>query len=276
MVSSGRVGDSLEFAASESAYAVKLSIFEGPLDLLLQLITSRRLDVADLSLSELVTEYLAHLDLMRSMDLEVTSEFLVIASTLIQLKARRLLPGDLDVDLDEDLLLAEERDRLLSRLLANLTFKDVAAVIAARLETTQLFVPRGVGTDPGYEPPAAVVRIGATPADLAIIAQRVLERAQEEPGLDHLDLDLPSVSDAIADLRSRLDAEIETDFERVTAHLDQPIQVIAYFLAMLELARWGLVQARQTDATDPIVLRRVDSNIGAVVSEWDLAVGEDA
>jgi len=257
-------------------YEVTTPIFEGPLDLLLQLITQRRLDVADLSLSDLVAEYLGYLDLIRSLDLEVTSEFLVIASTLIQLKARRLLPGDLGVDLDEDLLLAEERDRLLSRLLANLTFKDVAAVFAARLETTELFVARLVGPDPGYEPPPAELRIGATPDELASLAQRVLARAVEQPGLEHLDLDLPSVSEAIADLRRRLDAEIETDFERVTSHLDRPIEVIAYFLAVLELSRWGLVQARQSDLAAPIVLRRMESDAGAVVSEWDVSVTEEA
>jgi segregation and condensation protein A len=256
-------------------YEVTTPIFEGPLDLLLQLITQRRLDVADLSLSDLVTEYLSHLDLMRSLDLEVTSEFLVIASTLIQLKTRRLLPGDLGVDLDEDLLLAEERDRLLSRLLANLTFKDVAAVFAARLETTELFVSRLVGLDPGHEAPPAELRIGATPDELAALAQRVLDRAVEQPGLDHLDLDLPSVSDAIADLRRRLELEIETDFERVTSHLARPIEVIAYFLAVLELSRWGLVQARQADLAAPITLRRTDSQADVVVSEWDLSVAEE-
>ena len=253
------------------SFEVTTPIFEGPLDLLLQLITARRLDVTDLRLTDLVSEYLSYLDLMRTFDLEVTSEFLVIASTLIQLKARRLLPGDADVDLDEDLLLAEERDRLLSRLLANLTFKDVAAVLAHRLETTELFVPREAGEDPGREVPPAEVRIGATALEVAVIAARLLARLVEEPGLDHLDLDLPSVSDAITDLRRRLDTEIETDFERVTSHLGRPIEIIAYFLAVLELARWGLVEARQAGLTGPITLRRTSSEVGTMVSEWDTA-----
>ena len=258
------------------SFEVTTPIFEGPLDLLLQLITARRLDVNDLSLGGLVSEYVSYLDLMRTLDLEVTSEFLVIASTLIQLKARRLLPGDSDVDLDEDLLLAEERDRLLSRLLANITFKDVAAVLAHRFESTALCVARDAGTDPGITPPPAEVRIGATAQQLAVIADRVLTRVTEEPGLDHLDLDLPSVSDAIADLRRRLDAEIETDFERVTGHLARPMEVIAYFLAVLELARWGLVEARQTDVAGPITLRRTTSTLDSVISEWDVSVGEEA
>jgi len=120
------------------------------------------------------------------------------------------------------------------------------------------------------------VRIGATAQQLAVIADRVLTRVTEEPGLDHLDLDLPSVSDAIADLRRRLDAEIETDFERVTGHLARPMEVIAYFLAVLELARWGLVEARQTDVAGPITLRRTTSTLDSVISEWDVSVGEEA
>ena len=251
------------------SYEVRTEIYEGPLDLLLQLITSRRLEVTELSLSDLVTEYLAHLDLMREMDLEVTSEFLVIAATLIQLKARRLLPGDADVDLDEDLLLAEERDRLLARLLANLTFKDVSAVFGLRLEATELLVPREAGLDPDMILPPRQLRVGVDAIDLSRIAQRILRRVAAEPDLDHLDLELPSVSEAIADLRRRLDAEIETDFDRLTAHLHRPIELVAYFLAMLELARWGLIEARQADHRAPIVLRRTETSAGTLLSEWD-------
>lgn len=250
-------------------YEVRTPVFEGPLDLLLQLITTHRLEVTELSLSDLVTEYLAYLDLMRTLDLEVTSEFLVIAATLIQLKARRLLPGADDVDLDEDLLLAEERDRLLSRLLANLTFKDVAAVLALRIEATEALLPRTGGLDPGMAPPPAQLPLRIGPADLARLAERVLDRRTAQPTLDHLDLDLPSVTDAIADVRRRLDVEIESDFERITAHLTRPIEVVAYFLAVLELARWGLVDARQTEPRAPIVLRRTGTEGGAMLSEWD-------
>lgn len=244
-------------------------MFEGPLDLLLQLITAHRLDVMDLSLSDLVAEYIAHLDLIQSLDLEMTSEFLVVAATLIQLKARSLLPGDAEIDLDEDTLLAEERDRLLGRLLANLTFKDVAAVFAHRIESTSLMLGREVGLDPGVDPPPAELRIGATPLELARLIAALVARASQEPDLDHLDLDLPSVTLAISDLRRRLDAVIETDFDRITAHLDRPMELVAYFLALLELARWGLVEARQEDHRSPILLRRTDRQAAQVLSEWD-------
>lgn len=255
------------------SYEVKTPVFEGPLDLLLQLITSHRLDVMDLSLSQLVAEYLGYLDLMQELDLEVTSEFLVIAATLVQLKARSLLPNAADVDLDEELLLAEERDRLLSRLLANLTFKDVAAVFAARLESTELLVPRLAGLDIEVEQPEVEVRIPLDARGLANLADQVLARWTEDPDLDHLDLDLPSVSDAIAELRRRIDAEIETDFDRVTSHLQRPIEVVAYFLAVLELARWGLVEVRQEHLDAAILLRRTGATRSSTVSEWDLEAG---
>lgn len=251
------------------SYEVKTPVFEGPLDLLLQLITSRRLQVTDLSLRDLVNEYLGYLEMMQSLDLEITSEFLVIAGTLVQLKARALLPDDSDIDLDEDLLLAEERDRLLSRLLANLTFKDVAAVLAARLDSASLLLPRLSGFDFEPETPQVDVRIPVDAAGLVLVAERVLARHTEAPGLDHLDLDLPSVSDAIADIRRRIDSELETDFDRITSHLDRPVEVVAYFLAVLELARWGLIEARQKDLEDAITLRATGTNRGFVMSEWD-------
>jgi len=251
------------------SFEVKSPVFEGPLDLLLQLITSHRLAVTDLRLSDLVAEYLGYLETMQRLDLEVTSEFLVIAATLVQLKARSLLPDSTEVDLDEDLLLSEERDRLLSRLLANLTFKDVAAVLAARLESTSLLLPRLSGFDFEFAPPPVDYRIPTDARGLADLAERVLLRAQETPDLDHLDLELPSVSDAIADLRRRIDVAIETDFARITEHLERPIEVVAYFLAILELARWGLVEARQDNIDAAITLRSTGQSAGDLVSEWD-------
>ena len=138
-------------------YEVKTRVFEGPLDLLLQLITSHQVEITDLSLSELVAEYLDYLDVMTAMDLTVTSEFLLIASTLIQLKARHLLPDDRAIDLDDELALAEERDRLLSRLLMNLTFKDVAAVLSHRMAANERHLARSVGLEGVTPTPATDV-----------------------------------------------------------------------------------------------------------------------
>jgi len=249
-------------------YEVTTPVFEGPLELLLQLITSRRLEITEVSLSDLVEEYLSYLELMREFDLEITSEFLVIAATLIQLKARRLLPEDADVDLDEEHALAEERDRLLSRLLACLTFKDVAAVIAHRMGGQAALVGRTVGLDPTVDPapPEVVIRIDAM--GLADLAGKVIGR-RREPDLDHLDLDLPSVGLAIDDVRKRLAAEVEADFDALTEHCKRPVEVVAYFLAILELARWGLVRATQAHLEAAIMVRRrEDADPSDVVSEW--------
>ena len=110
------------------SYVVSTAVFEGPLDLLLQLITRHQVDIAEVSLTGLVEEYLSFIVEMQALDLEVTSEFILIAATLIELKASQLLPPGDEVDLDEELALMEERDRLLARLLMCVTFKDVAAV----------------------------------------------------------------------------------------------------------------------------------------------------
>ncbi len=239
------------------SYEVKTKVFEGPLDLLLQLITSHQVEITELSLVDLVGEYLSHLDAMGDMDVEVTSEFLLIAATLIQMKARYLLPDDREIDLDDELALAEERDRLLARLLACLTFKDVAAVLAHRFEGNARFVPRLAGLDPDITPLQPEVKLGINLEQFVAIAERAFQAAPDEPDLDHLDLELPSVDDAIADVRIRVAAAVETEFDDLVAHCDRTIDVVAYFLALLELARWGVVRVDQEHRDAPI---RVASN----------------
>lgn len=249
------------------SYQVRTPVFEGPLDLLLRLITERQVEITEVSLLDIVDEYLAHLALLPDLDLESASEFLVIAATLIQLKARRLLPGSDGVDLDEELALAEERDRLLGRLLACLTFKDVAAVIGHRMESTARLVARYAGLDPGIAPPPPLVRLPLTASELAALASRLLSRLRE-PELDHLELDLPSVAEAIEEVRRRVAAEVHLDFETLTAHLGRPLEVVAYFLAVLELARWGLLGAAQEHPGAPILLDHRAEPDHQLVSEW--------
>ncbi len=234
-------------------YEVKTRVFEGPLDLLLQLITSHQVEITELSLSDLVGEYLDYLDLMTSMDLTVTSEFLLIASTLIQLKARRLLPDDREIDLDDELALAEERDRLLSRLLMNLTFKDVAAVLAHRFAAGERFVPRSVGLE-DVTPLPPDVALPVDVAGLAAIAERVFDEGDDPVDTDHLDLDLPSVQEAMLDLQDRMALAVETDFDTLTAHCSRSVEVVAYFLGLLELARWGILRVSQEDRTSKIMI----------------------
>jgi segregation and condensation protein A len=238
-------------------YTVRTAVFEGPLDLLLQLCNRHQIDVTAVRLSDLVAEYLFHLEQMRRLDLEVTSEFVLVAATLIELKARRLLPGPDDVDLDDELALLEERDRLLSRLLACVTFKDVAAVLGSRLEEGSRWHPR-IPAPGDLPPPSALdVTVPVNAPGLAVIASSVLATADEELSIDHLDLGLPSVADAIDDLRARLAPIAESGFDDLVAHCTRPVEVIAYFLAMLELARWGIVAIEQPDWLTEIRLRSV-------------------
>ncbi len=209
---------------------------------------------------------------MRDLDLEVTSEFLLIAATLIQLKARFLLPGDSDIDIDEELALAEERDRLLARLLACLTFKDVAAVLKHRMAGNARYVPRMAGLDPNITPAPPELHLTIGPGELAILADRVINRVLEEPELDHLELDLPSVDDALQDLRRRLGTEALTEFDALVEHCRHPMQVIAYFLALLELARWGVVRVDQEHSAAPITIEHdpaAASAVDHIETEWD-------
>jgi segregation and condensation protein A len=249
------------------SYHVKTAVFEGPLDLLLQLITRHQVDVTSVSLSGLVSEYLSFLDEMRDLDLEVTSEFLLIAATLIQLKIRKLLPDDREVDIDEELALLSERDRLLSRLLMCVTFKDVAAVLSARMQATNRYVPRVSGIDQKITLPNPEITIPTDAAGIAAIAGRVFSAQNEEPDLDHFDLDLPSVQMAIDELRARVAETVDTSFDDLVSHCTRRVEIAAYFLAVLELARWGMIEVAQEHWLDEIRVRQLD--VGQqMTSEW--------
>jgi chromatin segregation and condensation protein Rec8/ScpA/Scc1 (kleisin family) len=127
------------------AYEVSTEVFEGPFDLLLHLILREQVDIHEISLARIVDAYLAEIERLQALDLDVATEFVLIAATLVELKARRLLPGREDVDLDDELALWEERDLLLARLLECKTFKDAARVLARRAERAARSFPRTAG-----------------------------------------------------------------------------------------------------------------------------------
>ncbi len=249
-------------------FHVRTTVFEGPFDLLLQLINRHQVEVAAVGLTEVVGEYLAFLDEMNDLDLDVTSEFLLIASTLVQLKAQSLLPDSAEMDLDEELALMEERDRLLSRLLVCVTFKDVAAVLRSRLQEANRYVPRTSGMDQRISAPTPEIEFPVDADGLAAVAARVFSRPEAEPDLDHLDLDLPSVEAAIAEIRTRVEEATFATFEGLTEHCSRRVEVVAYFLALLELARWGLVEVSQTDWLADINVRHRAVGEIDLTSEW--------
>ena len=133
------------------AIEVATSVFEGPLDLLLHLIMREEVDIHEIKLATIVDAYLAELAKMQDLDLEIATEFLLIAATLIEIKARRLLPGKEAVDLDEELALWEERDLLLARLLECKTFKDVAKILAEFVDDADRVYARSVGPDERFD-----------------------------------------------------------------------------------------------------------------------------
>jgi segregation and condensation protein A len=227
-------------------YDVQTPVFEGPFDLLLHLILREQVDLYDISLSRIVDVYLGELAKMDTLDLEVATEFLLIAATLVELKTKRLLPGEDDVDVDEDLSLWEERDMLLARLLECKTFKDAATTIAALHAAASRSLPRTVGPDDRFWDLAPDMLEGVTGDQLLAAYQRATQpRAQPTIDLFHVAPIRASVIDAVADLCIELPRRGRVGFRDLTASLVERLEVVVHFLAILELFKQGLVDLHQ-------------------------------
>jgi segregation and condensation protein A len=227
-------------------YEVSTSVFEGPFDLLLHLITSEQVDVYEVSLSRIVDGYLAELDRMDHLDLDVATEFLLIAATLIELKTKRLLPGHDDTDLDEELQLYAERDTLLARLLECKTFKDAAADLERMARLAGRSHPRMAGLEERFIDVAPDILAGVTPADLANALVRALTpKPVPRVDLDHVAPIRASVRDALEELVIELPRAGRTTFRHLTGHHRERLEVIVRFLAVLELYKRGLVDIDQ-------------------------------
>jgi len=229
-------------------YAVSTPVFEGPFDLLLHLILQEEVDIHEVSLSRIVEAYLAELQKMQSLDLEIATEFLLIAATLIDLKARRLLPTGDDGELDEELALWEERDILLARLLDCKTFKDVATVMHDLIERAELSQPRLAGPDERFESLLPDLLEGVTPLRM----QRAFLRATEPKGPVSIDLFhvapiRASVADALDLLVKVLPTRGPTTFRELVAGVADRIEVVVRFLAILELFKQGRVDLAQAE-----------------------------
>ena len=247
-------------------HEVKTRVFEGPFDLLLQLVNQRHVDITKVSVSGIIYDYLSWLEATPEPDLDVSSEFILMAAMLLHLKVRFLLPECEPIDMEEELAMLDERDRLLARLLTHLTFQDVATVLGSRLARAARFVGRSVGIDQKLgEPEAPVLPPTVTPTTLAALVADLVETEPLEPIVDHIDLDLPSVDDAIEEIRARIAAELESTFEQLVSHCTRRVEVAAYFLAMLELARWGVVSVAQDHPSEIAVRRASAPANGALV-----------
>lgn len=246
-----------EAAVLERApFAVRLEQFEGPFDLLLQLITSHRLDLTSLALSQVTDDFLAHIRALgREWDLGQATDFLVVAATLLDLKAARLLPAA-PVEDDEDLALLEARDLLFARLMQYRAYKQVAGAFAELLASESLHRPRTAGLDPRFAGLLPEVLLGLGPQEFAALAARALApRPEPEVVVDHVHGGTVSVREQVAILRERLQRTGTGSFRSLTADCSSTLEVVARFLALLDLFREGVLAFEQLEAFGDLQVR---------------------
>ena len=230
------------------AVDVSTPVFEGPFDLLLHLILKEQVDIYEINLSIIVDAYLVELERLQSLDLEVATEFLRIAATLVELKARRLLPGREDIELDEELALWEERDLLLARLLECKTFKDVGRVFGELADAADRSYARAVGPDERFAELMPDLLEGVKPKQVLSAYMRAIT-PKVKPVLDlyHVGVIKASVSDALAELVDELPRVRRIGFRHLTESLVDRLEVIVRFLALLELFKQGFVELEQAE-----------------------------
>jgi segregation and condensation protein A len=255
-------------------YEVSTSVYEGPFDLLLSLILKQEVDLWEISLSRIVDEYLAELDRMDSLDLELTTEFLLIAATLVDLKARRLLPSLEDAELDEELLRFEERDLLLARLLECKTFKDAARALDALARRADRSLPRRAGPEEPFASlsPDPLERVA--PSRLLAVVMRALSAKPESTvEVEHIAPIRASVRDAVQTVLAALPQRDPVTFRQLVADAPTRLETIVRFLAVLELYKQGVIDLEQFATFGELKVRRLREGETALdaasVAEWD-------
>ncbi|WP_333769704.1 segregation and condensation protein A [Streptomyces sp. IBSBF 2435] len=242
--------------AADERFTVRLANFEGPFDLLLQLISKHKMDVTEVALSKVTHEFMAHLQAMGpDWDLDQTTEFLVVAATLLDLKAARLLPAA-EVEDEADLALLEARDLLFARLLQYRAYKRIAAIFADRLEREALRHPRTVGLEPQHAEllPEVVLSIG--PERFARLAVKAMQpRPRPQVYVDHIHAPLVSVREQAERVIALLRERGTASFGDLTADAPDTLTVVARFLALLELYREKAVALDQEEALGPLQVR---------------------
>ena len=259
-------------AHAESRFTVHLTNFEGPFDLLLQLIGKHKLDVTEIALSKVTDEFIAHLRALgNELDLEQASEFLVIASTLLDLKAARLLPAA-DVDDEEDLELLEARDLLFARLLQYKAYKQAAAFLRLREGEAAQRHPRSAGLEPRFAELMPEVLLDITPEQFAALAARALTpKVPETVSVSHLHAPAVSVAEQLLAVRNHLVRAGTASFRALTADCAHTLEVVARFLALLELYRQQRVVFEQLTPLGELHVRWT----GPVTGDDDPAAGVD-
>ena len=256
----------------DKGFSVSVEGFEGPFDLLLQLIAKHKLEVTELALHVVTDDFIAYIrDQGAEWDLNEATEFLVVAATLLDLKAARLLPSG-EVEDEEDLALLEARDLLFARLLQYRAYKHVAAILHDRMQQAGRQVPRTVGLEPHFAALLPEVVFGLGPEAFAAMAARALmPKPEPEVGVSHLHVPLVSVREQAAVLVGRLRRLRSATFRALISDCDTTMLVIGRFLALLELYRDGSVAFDQVTPLGDLTVRWTGSDTGdiEVQDEYD-------
>jgi segregation and condensation protein A len=252
----GEATDAATQRPDPTTFRVSLEVFEGPFDLLLSLIAKHQLDVTEVALSQVTDEFIAHIRAFgEDWDLEQATHFLVVAATLLDLKAARLLPSG-DVEDEDDLALLEARDLLFARLLQYRAYKEVAALIQQQLASASRRFPRAVAMEPAFAQLLPEVLLGLGPEAFADLAARALT-PKPVPVVDvsHVHAPRVSVREQAAVLVDRLRRLRTSTFRSLVSDAEDTVTVVARFLALLELFREGAVAFDQLQPLGELTIR---------------------
>ncbi len=260
-------------AEAPAGFSLRIGDFEGPFDLLLTLISKHKLEVTELALHQVTDEFIAYIRSQGNQwDLDEASSFLVVAATLLDLKAARLLPSG-EVEDEEDLALLEARDLLFARLLQYRAFKEVSALFADRMAGAARRVPRTVGLDPELAALLPEVLIGLGPEQFAALAARaMMPKPVAEVSIAHIHVQRVSVREQAAIVVDRLRRHRTTTFRALIADAESTLVVIGRFLALLELYREQVVAFEQLAPLGDLTIRWTGTDDGdvAVTDEFDI------
>ncbi len=254
-------------------FLVRVGDFEGPFDLLLSLISKHKLEVTEIALHQVTDEFIGYIRAKGTeWELNEASSFLVVAATLLDLKAARLLPSG-EVEDEEDLALLEARDILFARLLQYRAFKQIAAIFTERFDSTSRQVPRTVGLEPKFAAMLPEVLLGLGPEQFAALAARALApKPVESVSVSHLHLQRVSVREQADFIVARLRRHRVSTFRALIADCDTTLLIVARFLALLELYREMVVAFEQITPLGDLTVRWTGTDEGqvAVTDEFDV------
>ena len=251
-----------------AGFSVHLENFDGPFDLLLQLISRHRMDITDVAIATVTDEFISYIRELEKTEagwkLDHASEFVVVAATLLDLKAARLLPSG-QIDDEEDLALLEARDLLFARLLQYRAFKEIASILSERIVEQEKTFARSVSLDPVFAALLPEVLIGVTPERFAAIANRVLTpKTAPTLSVEHLHLPLVSVAAEALGVVSALRRHKTMSFRALVSDAANTLVVVARFLALLELFKEGSVRFEQVVALGELQITWVGSSEGEI------------